>query len=437
MSFQIEYLNRLEGDLRNASTRQTPSRRGRALAPRALLVAAAVVLMGGSLALAFGGRVLTVLDSGPVPHVVNSRLHQLVAGPLELPRDGAPPQPKSLPADRIVSGSQRRLLTVRTSRGHIASLYVARTRRGLMCVVSVGWPFGMGACANDKPVEGPFSSLGTGATTRSRDGKHVSLIRTIVGRAAGSRAHTVRVVYADGTHDDIAVVQGWFMFEVPAAHMTPTTATVRLDVLSANGTRLGSLADPFDLKRVRPHFTKPVPSSIRVLARAQLPNGGGTVSISSGRDAAGRNCFRHLRNGKSQQFPVWECTGQVGHSSYLPYPSGERPKLVPLRWQMGLRNDSRYPTGYGYAYATGWVTPQVTRLTVRYQDGGAADIPLHGRYYVYVVPPAHWPAGRRPRILEERDATGGLVYRQFLYPRQHCIYPGRDPLCVNLAMGTG
>jgi hypothetical protein len=110
---------------------------------------------------------------------------------------------------------------------------------------------------------------------------------------------------------------------------------------------------------------------------------------------------------------------------------------TPVSWQLAGANDSRRPTGFGYAYASGWVAPRVARLTVRFQDGDATDITLHDGYYLYVVAPENWPAGHRPSILEALNARGALVYRAFLYPRQHCQYPGRDPVCRNRALGTG
>ena len=79
----------------------------------------------------------------------------------------------------------------------------------------------------------------------------------------------------------------------------------------------------------------------------------------------------------------------------------ERPGLV----GDGLANLPDRPVGYGYAYAFGWVAPQIARLQLRFQDGSSTDITLHDRYYLYVVPPANWPAGHRPSILERRDVT--------------------------------
>jgi hypothetical protein len=79
------------------------------------------------------------------------------------------------------------------------------------------------------------------------------------------------------------------------------------------GAGLGRYTDPFRLNAPKPHFTSPIPSSVRLLASASLPNHGGTITIRSGRDAQGHTCFRHLHDGKSQQFPTWERTPAIDH----------------------------------------------------------------------------------------------------------------------------
>ena len=78
--------------------------------------------MGGSLALAVGGTgTLTAIGGSPAPDKVKSELRQMVRPPY--PLDGAPPLPKDFFPGRIVRGSERRVLTIRTSRGKIAALY--------------------------------------------------------------------------------------------------------------------------------------------------------------------------------------------------------------------------------------------------------------------------------------------------------------------------
>jgi hypothetical protein len=430
---QIEFLDRLEGDLRAAAARPRRHRGGPA-APRVLIAAAAVLLMSGSLALAFGGRVLSALDNGPAPTHVKSEFRRMTKPPI--PLDGAPPLPKGYLPGAIVPGSQHEVISTQTSRGTTARLYVARTTQGKLCTILVGWPFAGGGCWGGTRPEGGIASL-MAATVARRRGPHPPAVRTISGRVVSPRATTLRVVYGDGTHHDLGLVDGWFMYEVPFAHSSRALAPVRLDVLTATGARVDTVRDPLHLNGSEPHFTFPVPSSVRLLASSALPNGGGTLAIWSGRDAAGHNCFRHLRNGRSQRFPAWDCTPPVGNYGYPLHAVKKVLAHVAVSWELAGANDPKRPLSFGYAYATGWVAPSVARLTVRFQGGGSSDVRLRDRYYLYVVPRAHWPAGHRPSILEARDASGAIVYRAFLFPRQHCVYPGRDPVCRNLRLGSG
>ena len=202
-----------------------------------------MLLTGGSLALAFGGRVVTALGGDSAPSKVKSTFAQMTRPPY--PLDGAPPLPKDYLPGKIVPGSQRRVLTVRTSRGKVAALYVARTTRGAECIVAVGGPFGTGGCTGVTPDKGAFSALTVGGVSPTGTGKVPrDVVRWILGRATSPLAVSVRIAYADGTHHDIPLVEGWFMFALPAAHAKLSAAPERIDALAADGAHLGGKADP-------------------------------------------------------------------------------------------------------------------------------------------------------------------------------------------------
>jgi hypothetical protein len=411
--------------------RAVPRRRGwrrLPVASRALAFAIVVLLAGSSIALAFGLRAL--VDGSAPPHV-KREFRQITRAPF--PLDGAPPMAQGALPGAIVPGSEHRVLLIRTGPKHVVALYAARSSKGQTCFVSVGTRFPMTGCSDPSGARGPFATLEVQQVGKAR-ARPASW--SMLGRV--KRGSRVRVVYADATQHDLTPVNGWFLYEIPLVHTRTGAQPVRLDVLTRTGARLGSVDDPFVIRVARRHFPAPVSSSVRLLARETLPNAGGTVTVSTGRDPAGNECFRHLRDGKSQVHPVWDCRADVGRDGVVAALRPGAPlRSVPVEWDQFGANDARRPVGYGYSYATGWVGPGITRLSLRFQDGGATEIALRGHYFLYVVPPAHWPAGRRPSILEARNASGAVVYRRFLYPRQHCIYPGRDPLCRGRALGTG
>jgi hypothetical protein len=381
-----------------------------------------VVAGGGSLALGLGAKLL----DRDVPRPVKSELNH-VARPIDMgPKDGAPPwiQRMERSGTTLVKGSAHLVLRQQTPLGPVR-LYVARTTQGGWCMVSKGGGSGGATCNPTGAVYAryPISMI----TTRS----HRRVL--LVGWAGQSGAAAVAMLYGSVSHR-IPLVEGWFVYDVPRPHQahgaTPVTA---IDDLDADGRRLASLRDPLRLHAPPVRFEKPVPSSIHLLFAQTLPNGGGRVTIREGRSPSGHRCFMVLRNGRSQLGPAWQCRADVNRWG------SESPtsRHVPVMWQMGLRNDARKGPSYGWAYAYGWVAPNVAALKLRFQDGSQVDIPLRHGDFLYVVPPANWPDGHRPSILLAYDARGRQVYRRFLYPRQHCIYPGSDPLCRNYGTGTG
>ena len=414
-----------------------PARRGsRARAPKMLLAAALLVLVGGSLAYAYGGRVVDAVTGGPAPPKITQDLGSLAKGP-GFPRDGAPPWQQQFAGmnGKVVKGSERRVLTIATRWNGSASIYAARTTTGGYCSLS-GWA-GSGLGGGCAPNE-QFTDRGRpiALSTLSERRGHV----LFTGHVPSVHAAAVRIRYRRGHSADVALQSGWFLFEVPIAHQrSASNPVISIDVLDAAGKQIGRYSDPFRLHAPKPHFTEPVPSSIRMLASAELPNGGGTVTIWGGHDAKSRACFRHLRNGKSQQFPIWQCTAAVNHFGYGAPTAGhlQGGRHVAVSWQTGLRNDPRRGSRLGYAYAFGWAAPGVAHLDLRFQDGSQTSIPLVAHDFLYVVPEANWRAGHRPSILTASNAAGRVVYRQFLYPRQHCIYPGHDTLCKHVGMATG
>jgi hypothetical protein len=434
---QLEPLDWDDVTERSRLLRRVPAKRrhGRLrVAPRVLLFAAIVVLMGGSLAVAFGGRVLDAVSGGSAPPHVKQEFKQLVRPVGVFGLVNAPPVPAGARTGRVVRGSERRVLRVRTSLGTEAALYVARTTKGLQCFIALTKPFGVRGCV--KPATGvfPLHVWGRRSARAKGVGSGPRFRRewTMLGEAASARAAVVRLVYPGGGHDDFPVAGRWFMFEVPEAHTTLATGPVRMEAFSASGAALGSIADPFQISpRHVVGLTRPVPSSVEQLAQATLPNHGGVVQIASGRDAGGHVCFRHLRNGSTTQFPPWDCTAWVGSYGYALSMAH-----VPVEWDLRLRTDMTMGPSYGFAYAIGWVAPGITRLTLQFQAGGSTEIPLHRRFYLYVVPKPHWPSGRRPSVLVARNGRGAVVYRRFLYPTEPCIYPATDPRC-KFSFGTG
>jgi hypothetical protein len=388
--------------------------------PTGLLAAALVVAGGGSLAIGVGQNVL----GGDVPPKVRHELQHMTDSPFG-PADGAPPWLR-FPITKVVKGSEHRVLSARTPIG-VATLYVARTVHGGWCMVTHGADSG-GATCNDRGIVPGLFPITLLAPYVNRG--HMLLL---TGWAGQPGAYAVRYRLANRPWRRIVLREGWFMRAETVSRRHGYDIAAVFQVLDQDGHVLAQGRQPLQFMPRPVHFPKPVRSTVRLLTAKPLPNGGGTVTIWEARTASGQRCFRKLRQGKSQLTPAWQCDERVGR--YGIEPPG--PRHAPVEWDLGLRNDARYGPTYGWAYAYGWVAPSVAALKLRFQDGTQTDIPLLHGDFLYVVPRDKWPDGHRPSILLAYDARGRQVYRRFLYPRQHCVYPNSDPLCRNFAMGTG
>ena len=184
------------------------------MAPRALIFAIVVVLMGGSLALAVGGRVVHALGDGPAPTPDQGRVHRDVAPAVPARRRSAAAE--GLPAGQDHQGQRaprarpsapgrtRRRRCTRRARSSGTALL--RERRAARTVRTAAWPVARRA---------PFSLLGEPAravrgraSLPRREGARAS--RPSGRRSAGVRcgATRLRIVYADGTHHDLPLVDG-------------------------------------------------------------------------------------------------------------------------------------------------------------------------------------------------------------------------------------
>ena len=414
-----------------ARSAAVPKRRRAPRFGRTTLVAAVLVLLGGSLALAVGNRVVHALTGTPAPPAIKKQLRSL---PTAGPSDGAPPWIRKIAPGNVVASSARLLITLKTRRFGVVHLYAARTDRGGSCDLLTSGRTSRFTCNGRTTAQTPAVLSGLSGT-RDTPGSNL-----VSGSVLPAQARSLRVRFRHGAARTVPLVAGHFLFELGPGHSRRSQdPPVAFDVLDASGNRIASQRDPVGVADpTRPaRAKKPLAPTVHLLARQTLPNGGGTVSISRGRAATGIPCFLLARTGPQARRPQWQCepdVGQVGHVV-----DNAKPAIthrVPVFWQLAVQNDWTRPT-YGFAYAYGWVGPAIARLRLRFQDGESVELPLHDRYYLYVVPQAAWADGHRPSVLDGFGADGALAYHQFLYPREHCIYPGRDRLCAGHSTQTG
>jgi hypothetical protein len=252
------------------------------------------------------------------------------------------------------------------------------------------------------------------------------------GRVTSTDVAQLIVHYADGDSEEIRLDDGWFMYEVPAAHEVLGHEPARIDALAFSGKTIGSERDPF---RVHPAKSPPAerPVHPRVVERIPLNWHGGFLELQEARGTQGNRCVRVLNTIDLIQTRSWTCGAFVGRSS----DTRVRPPqpVRPVEWGVGRRTRDGKPDGY--VYFRGWAGPAIASVELRFQDSTVQRLTLRDRLFLYVIPREHWALGARPSYLVARDRTGRAVFRRFLYPAARCTYPDRDPRCRGIIYSGG
>jgi hypothetical protein len=379
---------------------------------RVLLIAAAFVLVGGSIAFALDDRIGEVLGLRTPPPTVEQEMGAFAgyASP------GGTGQPLSVAASgRFIAGSSRLLITLPTRHFGIVRLYSGRTTQGYCEIIARGGN-GAGQCRSNlirsrSPLVFGFSG------SRSTPGAAL-----VDGRAYSPDARSLRVRFRRGDARTVELVDRFFLFELGPDHArTSADPPIAFDVLDTRGRTIGTRTNPYSFTPPRP-----VAGSVHRVMRVRLANAQGYVTLSSGRDANGHDCVRVTVNAAALPAPGWECGPGVLH--YARLGDDRNPTVarrVPVSWTLGAASVNTMRK----TFACGWVGPSVRSLRLRFQDGSYLDIPLHGGYFLYPIPIANWRAGHRPSVLDGYGAAATPVYHQFLYPRTPCVYPGADKRC--------
>jgi hypothetical protein len=407
-----------------------PARASRPAGKRLALVLLAALAVAAPLAVA--ARTTHVFDfalGDPAPKPVSVFLDNMLL-PAYGPKEGPPingPTRKD-----IVRGSEQLVDEITTSSGVKARMYSVRLRTGGACFAALGGPFNGGSCitrawSRRYPLTASLQRTNAPDRDSARNGT------ALYGRASSSRAASLIVHYEDGTSEPILLVHRWFMFELPAGRTRKGHQPTRIDVLDASGIVIATQHDPFILLRgPGPKPEKPI-ASRRVLARVPLGWKGAILELQAATGNRGHQCVRVVNSQDLIQSGNWWCGPEVAHTA--PVSEGQTTKPPPVFFE--LHQFTKLGKPGGYVYARGWVGPRIARLEIRMQDSTVEQIPLHDRLFLYVVPQADWPLGKRPSYVIGRDAGGRVVYRRFLYPAGRCAYPVADKRCAQIIVHNG
>jgi hypothetical protein len=216
---------------------RAPRRRRARRAGRTTLIAAALVLLGGSLALAVATRVVHELTGSPAPPTIEKEF-------AALPQ--ARPSGSVVGADSIVASSARLLITLRTRRFGTVRLYSARTAKGGTCTLVTAGKRSVFDC-NPRRVSGNPPVLGGLASSRGTP--HSNLVG---GRVVDPRASALRIRFRHGPARTVSLTGGTFLFELgPLRSRGSANPPIAYDVLDAAGRRIAIQRDPLDVAAVR------------------------------------------------------------------------------------------------------------------------------------------------------------------------------------------
>jgi hypothetical protein len=400
--------------------------------PRRRLALVLLAALAIAAPLAIAARTTHVLDFAlgdppPTPVV------QFLDGMLQ-PAYGAkegPPQHGPTRED-IIKGSERVVAEVTLNTGKTARLYAVDVRTGGQCFAAIGGPFNGGSCVPG-PSKWRYPVAAAAQTSGAGPAGTFAKNPVLYGRITKIGATSLVMRYTDLSSDVIPTTHGWFLFEVPKAHWLRGHEPLRVDVLDASGRVVGSMKDLFGLHP--PPSPKPEhPDRVhRVLARESLHWRGAFLELQIAKGDQGHACMRAVNTGDLVQTRGWWCGASVAHTTLVS--EGQTSKPQPVAFE--LHQFTKFGKPGGYVYARGRVGPRIARLELRFQDSSVQRIPLHERFFIYVVPSDHWALGTRPSYVIGRTASGRVVYRRFLYPAGRCSYPVADKRCANIIVHNG
>ncbi len=401
---------------------------------RVLIVALAALALVVPVALAASQTgLLDFALGGPAPTSARTFLDRML--PPRYAANEGPPQ--GLTRADIIKGTERLVDAVTTSTGANAEMYAVRLRGGGFCWFAYGLPFNGGGCGGQatgrRSVIGGSIGMGSAGMGKRQAGTFGQGV-TLSGPVGAKGAVSLRITYRDGDHGSVPVRDGWVMYEVPLAHTFWKHEPTRIDVLDASGRVLAHRDDPFELHQpARPKIEQPLQSHTVLISRP-LGWKGASIELLFARGSKGNECIQARNTARLHWTERWLCDPAVGRNAAITI-ERPTPPALPISFTWGRFTRFEQPTGYAYVW--GWAGAPVTHVEVRFQDSSTVELPLTRHFFLYVVPSVHWTLGTRPSYLIGRDATGKVVYRRFLYPAAHCMYPGADAPCRTQIFQTG
>jgi hypothetical protein len=314
--------------------------------------------------------------------------------------------PKQL-APSVIPGEARRITTAAVH-DKTFTLYVAPTDRGGFCWL---WKNLGGGCRTNR-TDDVATRIGGGG----RVGRYG--MDTLEGAFLHADAARLVVTYADGERADIPFVwvtepidAGFYLFDVPASHERKGREAVSLTLFDRGGSALATTevirGEEPDLGRGHrvPKFGPLLVPKDAVYAKRELlfdvalgPYRHMGLWVAPKRGDGGTCYWSNRSSG---------CVPVEGFPRPTPEFLARYPELKDAALLMGLGASGGNPVVLCCT-----VDEAVARVELRYQSGTRESVTPKRGYLLVVLPPEHYPPGRRLEEIVAYDASGKVVGRK-------------------------
>jgi hypothetical protein len=372
---------------------------------------AAALLVAATTALALGwpGAVIDFFSAKPAPKRVVVQFGRLnvISAPGMSPRT-IPGQAREV-MSAVLNGKRHRL-------------YLAPTRDGGFCFIWSNW---IGGCANRKlrSVQVPGQPRRTVVPPKIgvsyEDARQNGVPHIVTGHVFVRDADRLELRFADGTRTSVPVTwvsppidAGFFIYEIPAAHLRRSTALTAVVAVRSDG----SIA-----AQARFHLPSPLD---REVVRG-LPDGS-RISLPLKAEAAKARKPISFRAENGSEVWLWVMPSRTGGRCYVYNQGGGCTPDHPVKGELPMMGG--FSIGGRRVLFFAQTKPSVAKVEFRYQDGSRETITPTEGFVLHEIGSRHYPRGHRLVDALALSSTGKTLFRQPFDPQQPGVYPCYKPI---------
>jgi hypothetical protein len=322
-----------------------------------------------------------------------------------------------------IPGEARKIATATFDANHVPpehptlhTLYVAPRQGGGFCFE---WTNYSGGCA-DPQGTAEYAKTHPAARSLGVDWIEDGYPSLVSGWVRAAVAKSVEARFADGTSASIPVTwvsapidAGFFVYPIPAGHLTSTDALASVVALDATG-------NVIDRQDFRP--TNPLDQDVM----QTLPDGT-TYSLPRRADAADARKIISFSATKGSDIYLWVMPRTGGGVCYLfnrgeGCPPADSMADIPEALNGGISGGANPVLFFAQT------KPNVAAVELRYQNGQTQRLTPVDGFVLAEIPPAHYEPGTRLVAAVALDQSGNAISTQPYQPQDVGVYPCQKPI---------